>query len=532
MGVEDAERGEASFLTRHYPQDFFDVIVIDECHRSAWGEWSAVLTRNSKAIQIGLTATPRTLDLPPKVEAEPGALEDRRITADNVGYFGEPVYSYEIAQAVEDGYLAVCEIVRRDIFIQRKTANERETGLDATDIGPLTDSVTGAPGMAEDGAHYDAEDFEAEIVLPARTRAMAEDLFNHLLATGGPEQKTIVFCVRDRHADDVAAAMNDLYARWCAAQGFLAGDRAEPYAFKCTASVGGSKMIADFKAAPRAFFVATTVDLLSTGVDVPEVRNVVFFKYVSSPIAFYQMVGRGTRLAADKLMFRVYDYTNSSRLFGAAFLAKARSVAEPVVEEGGDEAEKEEGAGVLQADGVAVRIVGAGRYVLDSLDGMDRTVAIEEYRARLAERLAAEAPDLQTFRARWVDPDQRHDLLRALPEGQAGALKLRLVERMGDYDLFDVLGAAAYRLDPKSRLARVDSFGYRSRDWLDALSPGASGVIRAVVGQFGAGGTDALENPALFKLPSVRAAGGLAALRVLGEPKVIMQEAKRRVFEA
>ena len=88
-------------------------------------------------------------------------------------------------------------------------------------------------------------------------------------------------------------------------------------------------MIADFKGAEHSYFVATTVDLLSTGVDVPEVRNIVFFRYLSSPIAFYQMVGRGTRLAPGKLMFRVYDYTDASRLFGAAFLGKARSVREP-----------------------------------------------------------------------------------------------------------------------------------------------------------------------------------------------------------
>lgn len=526
LGI-DSPNGDASFLTEFYPEDFFDVVIIDECHRSAWGTWSEVLRRNTNALQIGLTATPREIE---GLEQEPGAAADRAITADNVAYFGEPVYVYDIAQAVEDGYLAVCEIVRRDIILQRHTANERETGLSSDELGPLTDTRTGETGVAEESAHYEAEDFEADIALPRRTQSMAEDLFQHLCQTGGPEQKTIIFCVRDRHADQVAAAMNNLYARWCEAQGRAQGARAQPYAFKCTAESGGADMIADFKASPSSFFVATTVDLLTTGVDVPEVKNIVFFRYVSSPISFYQMVGRGTRLAPGKLMFRVYDYTNSARLFGERFLSQARTVSEPAA--GPIAPEDGEPAGLLEADGVSVRIVGAGRYVLDTVDGVDRPLAIEDYRARIAARLAQEAPTLEHFREAWVEPDTRRDLLRALPEGHAGAIKLRLVEGMAAYDLFDVLGAAAYGLDPKSRIARADAFSYKSRDWLDSMPANASGVIRAIVGQFGGGGTDALENPVLFQVPGVRAAGGVGALSQAGEPSAVVREAKRRVFSA
>src|SRR5208283_802069 len=98
--------------------------------------------------------------------------------------------------------------------------------------------------------------------------------------------------------------------------------RLDHYAFKCTASVGGSQYLADLRGASRSYFIATTVDLLSTGVDVPCINNIVFFKYVNSPIALYQMVGRGTRLheVSNKLMFHVYDYTNATRLFGKEFL--------------------------------------------------------------------------------------------------------------------------------------------------------------------------------------------------------------------
>lgn len=150
---------------------------------------------------------------------------------------------------------------------------------------------------------------------------MCKDLFNYLLETGGPEQKTIIFCARDRHADDVAVCMNNLYAQWCARTG---KQRLDYYAFKCTAASSGNDQLPDLRASSRSHFIATTVDLLTTGVDVPNVRNIVFFKYVKSPISFYQMVGRGTRIDAPsgKLMFRVYDYTDATRLFGESFISE------------------------------------------------------------------------------------------------------------------------------------------------------------------------------------------------------------------
>jgi len=230
-----SEDADANFLTTHYPKNYFSHIVIDECHRSAWGKWSQVLTRNPDAVQIGLTATPREIEL---TERSAEAQADAQISADNVQHFGEPVYEYDIAQGIEDGYLAACEIVRRDIFLDDKARPERETGVAAEDLvgKQLTDALTGAVlTTAEARARYAATDFEERLLLPDRVQAMCRDLFQHLLATGGPEQKTIIFCARDRHAEDVAITMNNLYARWCAEQGRA---RLEPYAFKCTAAGG------------------------------------------------------------------------------------------------------------------------------------------------------------------------------------------------------------------------------------------------------------------------------------------------------
>jgi len=140
----DSEEGTANFLTTYYPENYFSHIVIDECHRSAWGKWSQVLTRNPDAVQIGLTATPRQLKI---TEQSKEAQADAQITADNIRHFGEPVYEYDMSQGIEDGYLAACEIVRRDIFLDNKGQSGRETGVERGDLvgKRVTDAISGEP---------------------------------------------------------------------------------------------------------------------------------------------------------------------------------------------------------------------------------------------------------------------------------------------------------------------------------------------------------------------------------------------------
>jgi type I restriction enzyme R subunit len=526
VATDDAD---ANFLVANYPENYFSHIVIDECHRSAWGKWSQVLTRNSDAVQIGLTATPRQIE-PTERSAE--AQADAQITADNIRHFGEPVYEYDIAQGIEDGYLAACEIVRRDIFLDDKPRPERETGVGAEDLvgKRLTDARTGELlTVAETRARYDATDFEERLLLPDRVQAMCRDLFQHLLATGGPEQKTIVFCARDRHAEDVAIALNNLYAVWCAEQGRA---RLEPYAFKCTAAGGGSDYLADLRGAARHHFVATTVDLLTTGVDVPCVRNIVFFKYVRSPIAFYQMIGRGTRLdpASEKLMFRVYDYTDATRLFGEEFKTKFR----PPRGSGGIDTPEppEPPERTLQVEGFEVRVTDAGHYIVTSENGRAVAVTVEEYKQRLAARLVEAAPTLDEFRRQWIIQAARRDLLAQLPEGGRSALLIRALERMTDYDLYDVLGELGYGLAPRTRPDRADAFTYKHSSWLSDLPARTAATLKALASQFARAGTESLENPQVFEMPDVVRAGGLPALKTLGEPAMILQETKSRLFAA
>jgi len=403
--------------------------------------------------------------------------------------------------------------------------------VDQTDLKDkaLRDANTGEPmGWTVARARYDAAAFEDRLLLPERVAAMTRDLFDHFLATGGPEQKTIVFCARDRHADEVAAALNNLYAVWCAAEG---RPRLDSYAFKCTAASGGQEYLADLRGASRHHFIATTVDLLTTGVDVPCVRNVVFFKYVRSPIAFYQMVGRGTRLdpTTGKLMFRVYDYTDATRLFGQGFVTRATAVR---VTKPGETVPPPPPERTLQVEGFDVRVTDAGQYIVTSVDGQAQLVTVDEYRARLARRLVEEVPSLEQFRTRWIVPPERREMLGRLPDGGRSALLVRALADMTDFDLYDVLAELGYGLAPRTRPDRADAFGYKHADWLSTLPPATAATLRALTSQFARAGTDGLESPEVFRLPEVVRAGGLDALKSLGKPADILRDTKARLFAA
>ena len=507
------ETEDAKFLLENYPENYFSHIIIDECHRSAWGKWSIVLKRNPDAVQIGLTATPRYWEGGTEQERK----EDEEITANNLRYFGEPVYEYDMAQGIEDGYLPACEIIRRITDLDEK-------GVTREDIERLgvKDAITGNPLMvAEARERYEAPSFESAIQLPDRVKAWCKDLFDMLLQTGGPHQKAVIFCVRDTHADAVAAEMNNLYAEWCVQNGY---QRLEPYAFKCTASVGGSDYIADLRGSERSHFIATTVDLITTGVDVPILKNIVFFKYVNSPISFQQMMGRGSRIhpPTNKLMFRVYDYTNATRLLGKDFILKPAQPHPPAPPLPPEK--------IIRVEGFDVHVNPAGTYIVTEKDGRLTMVTVEEYKEKIAEHLIKEARTFDDFHQRWLNPQNRKHLLDLLPDGIQGIRLLQELLNQKDYDPYDVLAEIGYGVAPKDRKGRVDALNYKHNNWLKSLPPKTANTILALAKQFERGGTEELENPRIFETSDVVKAGGLDALKVLGDPKDVINEAKKRLF--
>ncbi len=523
LGLDDEDEGYASFLSRHYPENSFSVIVIDECHRSAWGRWSEVLRRNPAAIHIGLTATPRELR-----KSKHQTADDTAITANNIAYFGEPVYEYTLIQAQEDGYLAACEIVRRKPSIDGKTFT-REEVLAAKPI----DAKTGREARSEDlRSEYAARAFDNSLLIPERIAAMCRDLFEQLCAHGGPEQKVIIFCTRDLHADRVQIQMQRLYAHWCEKNDHTPK---EHYAFKCTAE-GGSDLIDIMRGSGERCFIACTVDLLATGVDIERLNAVVFFRYLESSISFYQMVGRGTRIdePTGKYKFWLYDYTGVTELFGTDFItapAKPR-VKKPKPgggggDDGGDEAEPQP---IIEIAGQVVEITPQGRFILVSREGRDVPIPVEEYRQQMIRRVLAEAATLADFRSLWIETRKRRQLIDHLLGEHYSPEVVRELEGLNECDHFDLLAHYGYRTAALKRREREAAYLAANRPWFAGVDDHAATVLRAFGHQFGAGGTEALESELLWEVPEIKRAGGLAALRALGRPADVVREAKTRLF--
>lgn len=268
-----------------FDPDFFDMIIIDECHRSGWKRWHDILRYFSNAIHLGLTATPKRDD-----------------NIDTYAYFGEPVYDYPMRQGIEDGYLAPCEIIR--VF----TNIDKAGVLNITEVRSQGAKIEVPPGV-ELKERYTVEEFEREITLPDRTKKICEHLAKILEATG-PKGKTAIFCVSQSHAAEVVKELNNYFCPLFGVSNYavrVVTD--EPYAHE---------VLKEFKDSEKDFpVIATTVDLLSTGVDIPPVKNIVFLKHIDSKVVFHQAIGRGSRIDenAKKFTFRIIDYTNTTRLF-------------------------------------------------------------------------------------------------------------------------------------------------------------------------------------------------------------------------
>jgi type I restriction enzyme R subunit len=275
-------------IFEQYPKDFFDLIIIDECHRSGFSTWNEILKHFSTATQLGMTATPK---------------QDENINT--YKYFGDPqkeyqaVYEYSMAQGIDDGFLA-------NFLLHKVKININETGVSLDDASKQGATIE-VPAEAEAKDFYKMEEYEKKIILPDWTKAMSDHLAG-LVKTYGEMQKTIVFCVTMEHAGEVAKHLQNHFAHL----GFP--DYAVRIVSEETDSMALLKTFQD--QAQNVPVVATTVDLLSTGFDAPTVQNIVFMKPIRSPIIFKQIMGRGSRISKEKgkFWYRVIDYTNATRL--------------------------------------------------------------------------------------------------------------------------------------------------------------------------------------------------------------------------
>ena len=241
------------------------------------------------------------------------------------------------------------------------------------------------------------------------------------------------------------------------------------------------------------------------------------------------MVGRGTRIDAPtgKLMFRVYDYTDATRLFGEEFVTGRTRTG---TRTGTDEEPPSEPT--ISVEGFEVHITPAGRFIVADVDGKAMPVPIEEYKARLAARLVQEVQTLDDFRNRWIDPPSRQELVSTLVTSGYSPTVVRMVDEKQDYDLYDVLAELGWGMRPRTRRDRALAFTYKHEDWLNTLPKSAAATIRAIASQFERGGTEGIENQQIFSTPQVKAAGGLKALQMAGNPRELFIETKTRMFAA
>jgi len=255
------------------PNDFFDLIIIDECHRSRYGDWGIILDHFNTAYHLGMTATPKRQD-----------------NIDVYDYFGEPIYQYSMGQAIEDGFLVPYKIYK-------VTTNLYKKGLHTSEAEEVIYDDEIEPEKIKD--FYEPSEYERAINIPDQIEVLSKKVIEILEKTN-VYGKTIVFCVDMIHAQNVKDKLNEL-------------KKDENYATRVVSEDKDDLTPFRDKEMPMPV-IATTVDLLSTGVDIPHLQNIVFMRPISSQVLFKQIIGRGSRLYEGKGFFRIIDFTNATRL--------------------------------------------------------------------------------------------------------------------------------------------------------------------------------------------------------------------------
>ncbi|MCC5848301.1 MAG: DEAD/DEAH box helicase family protein [Verrucomicrobia bacterium] len=463
-------------IYRSVSPDFFDLIVIDECHRGSAAEdsaWREILDYFSGAIQIGLTATPKETKY-----------------ASNITYFGEPVYTYKLKQGIEDGFLAPYKVVRYH--------------LDKDLIG-----WTPEPGMTDDLGRdiehrtYNQADMDRILVLNQRTKRVATCVMKLLNATD-PFSKTIIFCEDIDHAERMRVAITN-------AAGQLALDYPK-YVMRITGDSVEGKAELDNFIDPESRFpvIATTSELLTTGVDVKTCKLIVLDKTVKSMTTFKQIVGRGTRIEEDygKFFFTVMDFKNATELFkDLEFDGDPVVIYEPEPDDDpvppdpepdpDDGVIKEPpgpyGAKKIHVSGVEVNIL--AKTV--EYRGEDGRMITESYCDYSRKHIRNEYASLDDFINTWNGTRKKEAIVRELEE--YGIELPKLADEVGkDYGDFDLICHIAYDAPPLTRRERAENV--KKRDYFSKYGEKARAVLEALLDKYADEGVLTLESPKVLKL--------------------------------
>lgn len=551
-----------------YPTDFFDVVIIDECHRSGYGDWGAVLDHFSSAFHLGMTATPKQSD---SIDTY------AYFAAENLNESGQPrpIFEYSLGRGIDDGFLATYKVVRVSTSV--------DSGLIIRDQVELGAELIVPEGVTPRDS-YELGEFERSIVVPDRTRMMCQHLAS-ILRTYGALDKTIIFCVTMEHADLVRSEMQSLL-------GSETGKNL--YAARIVSEERDAQAILEqFQLSESVEpVVVTTVDLLSTGVNAPAVRNIVFMKPIGSVTVFKQIVGRGSRLdlATEKTFFRIIDYTNATRLFddwdlptlpvidgptsGADFISgfvQDDETGEPITNASLSirftsrllaETQTDD-AGIFKVEGLPatvidlfasasgytrrhlrvdttdadsqslvialrkpaqgerhLRISGVDVSITDVVEvdlGAGHALSTDEYIARARLAIYERVDSIETLRAAWRARASRVLLQEFLAARQITPELLGFVTGRTDLDAFDLLAATAFDVAPVSRDDRATAATSLLSTSYSTLP---TEFLSAVMDKFRLGGVDEVASSEVFSLtPFVSKWGGVRGVSsLLGGP--------------
>ena len=459
--AEEAQEDEtASRLSQLFQPDFFDLIIVDECHRGSAREasnWRKILEYFPTATQIGMTATPK---------------ETNDIS--NIAYFGEPVYTYSLREGVDDGFLAPFKVI-----------NIR------TNIGEgwrPYQGQTDANGRLIEDRIYTNKDFDYNIVIEDRDREVAQEITDYLKHYGRM-QKTIVFCANEDHAERMRIALNNLNADMV--------QKNPDYVVRITGSdeYGKGKLSYFISASEQYPVIATTSKLLSTGADCKTTKLIVLDQMINSMTEFKQIIGRGTRIREDagKMFFVVMDFRNVTRLFadpdwdgpieqdedyGKKKNAPAVSPAEtePLSEE--EPASPKEKV-IVGKDGCTVRIIDKTVSIYDTQGRLLKTVDIIDYtRTNILGTYAS----LEGFIRKWSAEEKKENIRDLLREHGIDLEVLKADQQMSDVDDFDFIRHLAFDVKPLTRKERAENV--KKRDFLSKYSGPAREVLEALLDKY------------------------------------------------
>ncbi|MCK9607654.1 MAG: DEAD/DEAH box helicase family protein [Methylomonas sp.] len=477
LGLYQAITGpaEEDKIFKNVSPDFFDMIVIDECHRGSAADdsaWREILDYFNDAIQLGLTATPK---------------ETRYVSSTD--YFGKPVYTYSLKQGIEDGFLAPYKVVRIDIDKDIHGWTPPQGMID--DLGNAIESRT-----------YNQADMDRILVLNQRTKLVAKRVMKYLLATD-PYAKTIIFCEDIDHAERMRVAIVN-------AAGKLAIDNPK-YVMRITGDSVEGKAELDNFIDPESTFpvIATTSELLTTGVDAKTCKLIVLDKTISSMTVFKQIIGRGTRIDEEfgKFFFTIMDFKKATELFRDPDFDGEPVVIyepddeddpvppdpEPEDETDGGEIEEPTGIYKFRVSGIPVKILAERVEYL----GPDGTLITESYRDFTRKQIQSEFASLDDFLNSWHSAKKKQAIIDLLED--YGIVLDNLAAEVGkDYGDFDLIAHIAYDQPPLTRKERANNV--KKRNYFTKYGEQARAVLTALLDKYADEGIASIESAKVLKL--------------------------------